>query len=196
MSKKKTKDGSKAIIASNEPTISLRFKKKKDGKVKILKSKKTKKSKKPRILQSASSIDELGRGLKNTTGNSPNVIVNFTDHSTPCMTNLMSQWSEMVVHEPCIVYQGPIDSDENKSKDAKDVTTWDALGLETKRDIYERFNNEFRNYYSMLYSYDKMNYIMNVIDRTVNDDLLMEFKFNKQKTINRIHRVVSNIEGL
>ena len=170
MSKKKTKS-----VVSKDGSKGVVIKKEPPLKGK----KKTKKSKKPVTAPLSPSRESM-----------------LGSHTAAAVADLISEWAKMAVHEPGIVYRGPNDSNATESKDAKPLTAWDALGLETKRDIYTRFNDEFRNYYSMLYSYDKMNYIMNVIDNAVNDDLLMDFKFNKQKAINRVHRVVATIEGL
>ena len=136
---------------------------------------------------------------KKKEGKTPKLTVKMLDtsHGTP-VSDLIHKWG-MFISEPSFIggdertihasgaYSHPTNGDE---------TLASILGLETKGQVAKHIEAEFRMFYATQYSGAKLSFILGTIDHHIDDNLLLDFKYNKPKAIAKVRAIVNNIGGL
>ena len=137
---------------------------------------------------------------KKKEGKTPRVTVKMLDTSRGnAVSDLMHKWG-MFISEPNFIGSG----DENviharggfSHPTNDDVILASILGLETKGQVAKHIEAEFRMFYATQYSGAKLSFILRTIDNHIDDNLLLDFKYNKPKAIAKVRAIVNSIGGL
>ncbi len=140
---------------------------------------------------------------------SPSVSVNMLDTSGPrSMSGLSPSRSSMLgamldnwvcVSAPSFVkegYTGPQPTGALNHPGDDSVSCMALLGLEDRREIEARLEAEFKAFYATQYSDAKLRFILMSISNRIDNNLLLDFKYNKPKAISKVRAMVNSIGDL